>query len=843
ITNGKREHFMAHINTNFETNIYIVNDDYELLYFNDTMTKYFSDLKVGEPCYRALYHADCPCQKCPLFANTDHNTYYIEVFQNWYAVRTAQIDWPGNEACHVIIANRLSSSSLPASTDFRLTDKLPLRSKLTFFEDAAAFLQNSEPLTYCLIAIDIDHFKLFNEWYGVEAGDRFLINVAQQLDHFHKVCSCICGYMGADDFCIILPYQPELIESLQSRILGYIRQYGKNSGFLPAFGIYPIDNLTISVSTMYDRASIALSSVKGNYASRSCYYNPSMMQTLEDNHLLLTEIQSGLENKEFLFYAQPKCNMSSGKIVGLESLIRWNHPTRGIVPPGEFIPLLEKNGFIVDLDIYLWDLVCQHLKRWIELGNHPIPISVNVSRVDIYTLDVADHFSKLVQKYSLPSALLEIEITESAYADDEDIINNTINQLRNAGFTVLMDDFGSGYSSLNMLKDVNVDILKIDMRFLKMDHDSTEKGLGILESIINMTQIMGLRTIAEGVENEEQMKYLLNMGCLYGQGYHFYRPLPVEHFEALLSDPFNIDYRGICAKQMKQIHLKGLLQEDLFSEALLNSIIGPVAVYELSGDNLNLLQVNEHYYHLLGLDPIDLDECDTNILNYVYPDDRPLLLSALKKAYKRPYTGADSYVRRFRKDHTIMWIHFRAFFLRKQGESFLYHCSLSDVTPARTTEKELIGRIFRLENELNVLKEKTNSIFLRTHISHWTWDISTGIFTLYPTGQIGTLADNPYCKEEGDTFILTNFPESIYCSSFLYEEYKDLFREYIENSYHNCSLDEEPTCELPIRGQNNTKHWIKISCKPLFDSNGKVEQIIGYYMDITDQYTKTESQS
>ena len=223
---------------------------------------------------------------------------------------------------------------------------------------------------------------------------------------------------------------------------------------------------------MYDLAVIALSSVKGNYAQRVSRYDSRMKQKLEEDHRLLSEIQRALENGEITFYAQPKCNMRTGKIVGLESLVRWNHPERGLIAPGVFIPLLENNGLVTKLDLYVWEEVCRNVKKWIDSGRKPVPISVNVSRIDIYTLNVTRVFQELISRYCLDPRLIEIEITESAYVEEYKVITAVVEELRSAGFTVLMDDFGSGYSSLNMLKDVNVDVLKIDMKFLDMDHES-----------------------------------------------------------------------------------------------------------------------------------------------------------------------------------------------------------------------------------------------------------------------------------------------------------------------------------------------------------------------------------
>lgn len=580
--------------------------------------------------------------------------------------------------------------------------------KNVFFKKARDILDSAEDGQYCLMAIDIEHFKLFNEWYGQESGDRFLKSIAIQLKSEVNRNGGIAGYMGDDDFCIILPNEAKILEKLQNRIIGYMRRYGDNSGFLPAFGIFNIVDKATPIRTMYDRACIAIATVKGNYACRVCHYDIRMMQRMEANHMLLSEIQRALKNGEFTFYGQPKCNMATGKILGLESLVRWNHPERGLIAPGEFIPMLERNGLISDLDLYLWEEVCKALRTWIDKGIKAIPISVNVSRMDIYTLDVVSCFKKLLTKYELPFRLLEIEITESAYAEEHEHITNVINELRKAGFTVLMDDFGSGYSSLNMLKDVKVDILKIDMKFLDLDEKSADKGMGILETIIRMARLMEMPIIAEGVETESQMDFLLEMGCLYGQGYYFYKPMPKEKVEDFLKDENNIDYRGIKARQTERIHIKDLLNEDAFSEVMLNNILGGVAFYDVYGDQIELTRVNELYYKVTGTNPVDLEESRSKIVDYVYAEDRAIVQQVFRDAYKNVSQGGEGEFRRYKDNGDTMWMHLRAFFLREIDGHGVYYGSVSDVTRLKQKERQLEASRRALTAVVDISSEDTS---------------------------------------------------------------------------------------------------------------------------------------
>ena len=556
-----------------------------------------------------------------------------------------------------------------------------LFARIPFFTQTEAFLRVNETAAgkYCLVAIDIEHFKLFNEWYGQVAGDKLLREIGAHLNKMRQEFGGIAGYMGGDDFVIVLPNDEKVLENLKCRITGFVRAYGGHTGFLPAFGFYVIDDISLSASQMYDRAILAQETVKGNYAVRCAYYSSDMKTRLENNHVLLAEVQAGLERDEFIYYLQPKCNLNTGKIVGLESLVRWKHPEKGIVAPGYFIPVMERNGLITELDMKVWEQVCQTLQDWIKSGHRVIPISVNVSSVDIYAIDVVEHFKNLVRKYGLPPEYVELEITESAYVEEYKVITGVAEALRNAGFTVLMDDFGSGYSSLNMLKDVNVDVLKIDMKFLKMDENTMDKGMGILEAVTRMANIMGLRMIAEGVETEDQINYLLNMGCIYGQGYFFYKPLPVEEIKILLNDENNVDYRGIQARKIEHVRFKDLFQSELASHSILNNILGPIAIYDVYCDNVELLQVNDKYCLLVGQDPVDLAE-NVQVMEAIHPDDRKKMQNIFQRSYQRLAEGAEGTVRRRREDGQYIWINIKAFFLREQDRHKMFYGAVRDVS-------------------------------------------------------------------------------------------------------------------------------------------------------------------
>lgn len=250
--------------------------------------------------------------------------------------------------------------------------------------------------------------------------------------------------------------------------------------------------------------------------------------------LSLDDINQAFDNNEFCFYLQPKCNAETGAIVGAEALVRWNHPEYGLVSPGEFIPLLERESMVTRFDLFIWRSVCEMLSRWDGEGRNLVPVSVNVSMTDIEAIDVARVLGDLLDRFSIDARLLQVEITESAIAHNMDVVEETIRDLHARGIAVLMDDFGSAYSSLNMLKDINVDAIKLDMKFVDLNADNAAKGLKIIESVIDMAYQLRLSIIAEGAQTAEQVSKLRELGCMYIQGYYFYRPLTVGKMEDLL---------------------------------------------------------------------------------------------------------------------------------------------------------------------------------------------------------------------------------------------------------------------------------------------------------------------
>ena len=307
----------------------------------------------------------------------------------------------------------------------------------------------------------------------------------------------------------------------------------------------------------------------------------------------LDDINQAFDNNEFCFYLQPKCNAETGAIVGAEALVRWNHPEYGLVSPGEFIPLLERESMVTRFDLFIWRSVYEMLSRWDGEGRNLVPVSVNVSMTDIESIDVARVLGDLLDRFSIDARLLQVEITESAIVHNMDVVEETIRDLHARGIAVLMDDFGSAYSSLNMLKDINVDAIKLDMKFVDLNADNAAKGLKIIESVIDMAYQLRLSIIAEGAQTAEQVSKLRELGCMYIQGYYFYRPLTVgkmedllehrpddQHFWNISKDLMHRDYRmstngrSMLESSSLSAHIFDILNKGVAELSRLNLITG-----------------------------------------------------------------------------------------------------------------------------------------------------------------------------------------------------------------------------------------------------------------------------
>ncbi|MEG1560642.1 MAG: EAL domain-containing protein [Clostridia bacterium] len=422
-------------------------------------------------------------------------------------------------------------------------DKLTgLYNRDTFIEKAQEFISGKPADAYVMIYFDIDNFKIINDILGYAEGNNLLCIIADDMRKFMGERGIYCR-ISADYFALIYPNAANLFVELKKAGEKLETDVRISLSISISFGVYIIDDTSLPINSILDRAALAQRSVKGQYGTLYAVYDKTMRDRLLEVQEVLISVGAALERKEFVLYFQPQYNYKTGKITGAEALVRWNHPEKGLVFPNAFIPIIEQSGFISKLDFYVWEETCKFIRRWIDEGRGEIPISVNVSRVDVYDPKLCELMLGLIKKYDIPVSALRLEITESAYMKNPEQLVGVLSSLREAGFTIEMDDFGSGYSSLNMLKDAPIDVIKLDMRFLsdeKNKNQPTEnerKSAVILKNTIQMAHDLGLIVIAEGVETKEQADNLMRFKCRMMQGYYYAKPMPVLEFEKLLPAP------------------------------------------------------------------------------------------------------------------------------------------------------------------------------------------------------------------------------------------------------------------------------------------------------------------
>lgn len=402
-----------------------------------------------------------------------------------------------------------------------------------FMRRANAFLEARRDGAWCIATVDMGHMRLFNEWYGQAEGDRLLADVGTVLKDIENAGMGVAGYWGQDDFCVLIPFKHITVHQIYNRVREAVARHDGGVGFWPSMGVYPIDSNEEITIDAQAKAMFTNRRAKNDFKERIAIFCPEEYKREIVFNRTLAEFQYALSNGRITYYLQPQVDMETGEIIGAEALTRWIDKDGSLISPATFIPALEESGFVVTLDKYVWQGVAMWLRERLNRGLRVVPISLNVSRVDILACDVAEHMGSLAAQYNLPPELMHIEITETAYTGESEAVDKLTADLHTRGFSTYMDDFGTGQSTLAMLKNVNVDVIKLDRTFVPADRDQG-RSAQIVSSMLEMAQSLHLPVVVEGVEANEQASMLRHMGARYAQGFLYYRPMPAKDFEALL---------------------------------------------------------------------------------------------------------------------------------------------------------------------------------------------------------------------------------------------------------------------------------------------------------------------
>lgn len=610
---------------------------------------------------------------------------------------------------------------------------------------------------FAIICFDVIRFKAINELFGTRRGDRLLQHIASALRMGMKEGD-VASRLDADHFAVFMRNEdgaPEqLMDLLSAAIAGYDLPFETTFNA----GIYITCVEMLTADAMMDRANLAQSAIKGSYTVKYRYYDEALRSEMLSEHEIEGMIAAALREKQFLIYYQPQYSHSSGALIGAEALVRWKHSERGMILPGVFVPIFEKNGFITELDLYVFEQVCALLRRSMEERLPIVPVSTNFSRYDVFHHDFVSKLEAIRRRYDVPAKFLHIELTETVFIGGNKRMNAVIDQLHACGYTVQMDDFGSGYSSLNVLKDADVDCFKLDMDFLSGSLGQS-KGGTILGTVVRMAKWLGVRVIAEGVETKEQADFLRSIGCDCMQGFLYSRPLPEAEYIQLLRA------QGERHGDVPDDRADMLGIVDFFNpksqEALIFSrYAGPAAIFEYHGGQLEILRVNEKYIKEIGMNQTEREIIASDPLAVLDDENREAYLDTLESIIR---TGEEKECSTWRDIESVccgmerMFIRSTIRLIGRSQSAFLFFASIRNMTQ----ERHELESIMDNERRFKIASEQVN-------IYYWEYTVATR--EMRPCFRC--------MRDLGLPPLLTNYPESAFEMGVFPPEVHDLFRSW-----------------------------------------------------------------
>ncbi|MDO5111618.1 MAG: EAL domain-containing protein [Clostridia bacterium] len=557
-----------------------------------------------------------------------------------------------------------------------------------FFLRAAELIGNQPPGYYVMSCFDVENFKIINDQHGNDKGDEVLKSIAGILKSAIEPQGGICCRIAADNFAALYPRGFSGSESSLAMQQRLKRPDSTIQQIMFSVGNYLVDDLSLTASAMYDRAVMAKLSVKGRYDLHIAWYDDAMRERIVREQEIVTQMHGALAGGQFETWFQPQYNHATGALIGAEALVRWRHPEKGIISPGAFIPVFERNGFIYALDKFVWAQSCALLRKWMDAGYAPLPVSVNISRHDLFHEGFIDALTGLIAKYDIPISLLRLEITESAFAQSTAQIVSIVKRLVTLGFEVEIDDFGSGYSSLNTLKDVPATILKLDMRFLESASDS-QRGGNILQSIVRMSRWLGMSVIAEGVETKEQADYLKSIGCCYVQGYYYAKPMPADAYESMIAGHAKGE-RLLALETVENLDNNAFWDPKSMDTLIFNSYVGGACIFEYHDGREELLRVNDKYLQTFGAHLSVADVHAYRTTDYMDEENKAVLFGNMRRAIE---TGDESTCETVAVGlygiDTPIYIRSTVRVIARAGDRYLFYATVTNVTELVEAQRAL----------------------------------------------------------------------------------------------------------------------------------------------------------
>lgn len=540
----------------------------------------------------------------------------------------------------VILTRVARSIELSEDTDIIQSterDKLTgLYNREYFYRYAQQFDQHHKDLDMDAIVIDIHHFRMINERYGKAYGDEVLRRISEKVREMVRDSGGIVCRQEADTFLVYCPHREDYAEILENASIGLAEGEASGNRVRLRMGVYEHVDHSIEMERRFDRAKIAADTVRGNFLKGFAMYDNRLHESEIYAEQLLEDFEKALAQRQFTVFYQPKFDIRPEipVLASAEALVRWQHPEMGMISPGVFIPLFEDNGLIQQLDLYVWREAAAQIRDWKKRLGISVPVSVNVSRVDMYDPNLISTFQQLLEEYDLAPGELLLEITESAYTQDSAQIISTVNRLRELGFRIEMDDFGTGYSSLNMISSLPIDALKLDMKFIRNAFQDG-KDTRLIEVIIDIADYLSVPVIAEGVETKEQLDALRAMGCDLVQGYYFSKPVPPEEYEFYMEQKKQ-QLEQPAEKILPGEHTDRMTEKRSVSASIVHALTdGFEVIYYIDTDSGQYVQFSaQGRYEDLQIERSGRDffgDTQRNIPRVIYPEDQERVALSMQK--------------------------------------------------------------------------------------------------------------------------------------------------------------------------------------------------------------------
>lgn len=566
-----------------------------------------------------------------------------------------------------------------------------------FIKAAEKEIRSKESGYYTLSCVNIDGFRILNDQYGIRAGNEILEHVERCISDCMAEIGGLCAHTSLDEFTLLYPHEYERKDVLAQNYNDAVTPECIPRRLSMRIGRYHIIDRNDDVMLMMYRAKIAADSIRGNYENNVGIYNESMRNELLYKQQITFDMEEALLDKQFEIWLQPQHNHATGAIVGAEALVRWNKNGQ-YISPGDFIDIFEKNGFIYKLDQYVLEETCKLIRRWMDEGRPIVPVSVNISRRDVVHEGFVENFTSIIDSYEIPIDLIRIEITESAFVATDGTVIDRVSQLIKMGYVVEIDDFGSGYSSLNTLKDVPAAAIKLDMHFFAKT-DNNERAGNIVESVVRMARWLGMSVIAEGVERKYEADFLLSVGCRYIQGFYYAKPMPIKEYEAY-ADRHEKEENLVSAEVVENFDNSRFWDPASMDALIFNSYVGGAYIFEYHNRSTEILRINDQYYKQFnGMIPKGTELDDARISGYINEEDRQNLFDTIEMAIETQ--KEQTYRLKIADDTQTEYIDVTMRVLARTDRHFLLYGAVSNVTEAQLAKMKVQKHASQLEAILN----------------------------------------------------------------------------------------------------------------------------------------------